>query len=140
MGRAFEREIFMGTLQDALHTAGVASEKQVCELQAEIQLRAEVEAAQRLKPTKEKEKRLGILRETSSPDTFRREARKLLLQWPDLVQELLNIAHAQGMHQKKDKGGTRLIANLYQVRESLQQAGLSDEAREALVSKLLPKK
>lgn len=99
-----------------------------------------MEAALRTKPTKEKEKRIGILRETSSPDTFRRESRKLLLQWPDLVQELLNIAHAQGMHQKKDKGGGRLIANLYQVKEALQQKGLSDEAKQALVDKLFSKK
>ncbi len=130
----------MGTMQDALRNAGIASEKQVCESQAEIQLRSEMEAALRAKPTKEKEKRLGILRETSSPDTFRRESRKLLLQWPDLVQELLNIAHAQGMHGRKDKGGGRLIANLYQVREALQQKGLSDEAKQALVDKLFSKK
>jgi hypothetical protein len=130
----------MGTLQDALRGAGIASEKQVCESQAEIQLRAEMETALRAKPVKEKEKRLGILRETSSPDTFRRESRKLLLQWPDLVQELLNIAHAQGMHQKKDKGGGRLIANLYQVKEALQQKDLSNEAKQVLVDKLFSKK
>ena len=126
----------MGTLQDALRDAGIASEKQVYESRAEIQLRAEMEAAQRAKPAKEKEKRLGILRETSSPDTFRRESRKLLLLWPDLVQELINIAHAQGMHKKKDKGGTRLIANLYQVKEMLKQSDLTDKAKQALADKL----
>lgn len=130
----------MGTLQDALRSAGVVSEKQVCESQAEMQLRAEMEATLRTKPVKERGKRLGILRETSNPDTFRRESRKLLLQWPDLVQELLNIAHAQGMHKKKEKGGGRLIANLFQVREALQQSGLSDETKQALVDKLFSKK
>ena len=130
----------MGTLRDALCNAGVVSEKQLRESEAETQLRAEMEAARRAQPVKEKEKRLGILRETSSPDTFRREARKLLLVFPNLVQEILNIAHGRGMHKKKDQGGGRLIANLYQVKEALQQGGLSDEAKQSLVDKLFPNK
>lgn len=130
----------MGTLQDAIRNAGVASEKQLREVEAETQLKAEMEAARRARPAKEKEKRLGILRETSSPDTFRREARKLLLLYPELVQELLNIAHGQGMHNKKDKGGRRLIANLYQVKGALQQDSLPDETKQALVDKLFSKK
>jgi hypothetical protein len=129
----------MGTLQDALRDAGVASEKQLRETEAERQLRAEMEAARAAKPVKEKDKRLGILRTTSSPDTFRSESRKLLLLYPDLVQELLNIAHRQGMQSKKAKGGTRVIANLYQVREALQKGGLTDEAKKTLVDNLFPK-
>lgn len=130
----------MGTLQDALRSTGLASEKQLCESQAEIYLRTEADAARNTKSAKEKEKRLGILRETSSPDTFRRESRKLLLLYPDLVQDLLNIAHSQGMHHKKDKGGRRLVANLYQLKEALQQSGLSDEAKQNLADKLFSKK
>ncbi len=130
----------MGTLQDGLRKAGIVSEKQLRETEAEVQLRAEMEAARRLAPTKEREKRLGILHKTSSPDDFRQEARKLLLREPDLVQELINIAHAQGMRDKKDKGGGRLIANLYQVREALQQKGLSGEAKQAIVDKQFSKK
>ncbi|MDO8492820.1 MAG: hypothetical protein Q7S34_04220 [bacterium] len=130
----------MGTLQDALRDVGIASEKQLREAEAVTQLRAEMEIARLAQPTKEKEKRLGILRETSSPDSFRHESRKLLLLYPDLVQELLNIAHARGMQKKKDKGGTRLIANLYQVKEALHQGSLSDEDKKALVDKLFSKK
>ena len=132
----------MGTLQDALRTAGVASEKQFRESDAERLLRAEMEAAKAARPAKEKEKRLGILRVTSSPDTFRSECRKLLLFYPNLAQELLNIAHGQRMHlaNKKAKGGSRLIANLYQVRDALQQSGLTDDAKKGLVNKLFSKR
>ena len=130
----------MGTLQEALQKAGVASDRQVYETQAEMQIRAEMASTKSARPAKEKEKRLGILRETSSPDTFRREARKLLLLYPDLVQEILNIAHVQGMHHKKDRGGRRLIANLYLVKEAIQPTGLSDETKHDLADKLFSKK
>lgn len=130
----------MGTLQEAMQKAGVASDRQVHETQAEMEIRAEMEAAKNARPWKEKEKRFGILRETLSPDTFRREARKLLLLDHSLVQEILNIAHAQGMHRKKDKGGGRLIRDLYLVKEATQSTGLSNEAKQSLVDKLFPKK
>ncbi len=130
----------MGTLREGLRNVGLASEKQLREQDAEQLLRAEMETARRLQPTREKEKRFKILHETSSPDSFRREARKLLLAYPDLVQEILNIAHARGMHQKKKKGGGRLIANLYQVKEALQRSSLSDEAKRTLADKLFPNK
>jgi hypothetical protein len=132
----------MGTLQDGLRNVGVASEKQVRESEAKTQLNSEMEAAQRARPAKEREKRLGILRATSSPDTFRSEARKLLLLYPDLIQELINSAHSQGMHlaNKKPKGGGRLIANLYQVKEKLQQTGLTAEEKQAAVANLFPKR
>lgn len=129
----------MADLRSALGNAGLVSIRQLRESEAEAQLREEMQAAANAKSTNEREKRLGILRTTSSPDTFRKEARKLLLRHPELVQELLNIAHAQGMQKKRDKGGTRLIANLYQVKEALSQNGLSDEARQALVDKLFSK-
>ena len=130
----------MGTLKEALHSMGIVSERQFREAEAEAEMAAESTAARSAKPAKEKEKRLAILRETSSPDTFRREARKILLLSPDLVQELLNIAHGQGMHKKKDKGGGRLIANLYQVKEALRQGGLSDDMKKSIVDKLFSKK
>lgn len=130
----------MGTLQDGLRAAGLASEKQLREEEAMQAMRQDMEATLKAKPLKEKEKRLGILRETSSPATFREEARKLLVQYPELVQEILNIAHTRDMHKKKDKGGTKLIAHLYQVKEALRRNGLSDDDKKTLVAQLFPKK
>jgi hypothetical protein len=127
----------VNNLQSALSKAGLVSEKQVCETSAEAQLHQEMEAARLAKPVKEKEKRMGILAETVAPALFRREARKLLLLYPDAgqAQDIINLAHAQGMKEKKAKGGAWLIANLYQVKEALQQSGLSDEAKKAIVDK-----
>lgn len=130
----------MGTLQDGLRKTGLVSSKQLCEQDAARFLAEEAQSSQNARPVKEKEKRLGILNETSSPDTFRREARKLLLSYPELVQDILNIAHKQGMHQKKSKGGGRLIANLYQVKDALQKNGLSDEEKKHVVEKQFSKK
>ena len=130
----------MGTMQDALRGAGVVSEKQFRETDAAAQLTAEMEAARKTKPAKEREKRLSILRQETSPDGFRREARKLLLLDPEIVQELLSIAHTQNMHHKREKGGTRLIANLYQVREAITKPDLSDEAKRDLADKLFSKR
>ncbi len=129
----------MADLRTALGNVGLASVRQLREGEAGALLQEEAETAKHLRSTKEREKRLDILRTTASPDTFRKEARKLLLQYPELVQELLNIAHSQGMQKKRNKGGTRLIANLYQVKEALNQNGLLHDAKYALVDKLFPK-
>jgi flagellar biosynthesis/type III secretory pathway protein FliH len=127
-------------LRAAFLQAGLIPEKQVREADAEQFLRAEMEAAKRAKPAKEKEKRMGILAKTTAPDLFRREARKTLLLYPDVLQEIISLAHAQGMKEKKSKGGSWLVANLYQLREALTQPGLSDEAKKALVDKLFANK
>ena len=134
----------MPNLQDALHGAGLVSDRQHGESAANAQLRAEVAAAQRDQPAKERERLLEVLRtgtKAAQPDTFRREARKLLLLDPGLIQEVLNIAHARGMHEKQPQGGKRLIANLYQVKDGLRKERLlSDEAKVAIVNGLFSKK
>lgn len=127
-------------LREALLQVGLVPEKQVREADAKQILRVEMEAAQQAKPAREKEKRMGILAKTHAPDLFRREARKILLLYPDDVQEIINLAHAQGMKEKKSKGGSWLVANLYQLREALSQAGLSDEAKKAIVDRLFANK
>lgn len=130
----------MHSLQDALRGVGLVSEKQIRESDAEAQLRAEMEAARQAKPAKEREKRMGILAKTHAPDLFRREARKIMLLYPETVDEIIKLAHAQGMKEKKSKGGSWLVANLYQVREALQQNGLSDEAKKAAVDRIFSNK
>lgn len=130
----------MGTMRNALLDAGLASERQHRETEAAAQLRADMEAARRVRPAKEKSKRLEILRNTSAPEPFRREARRLLLLEPGLVQEVLAIAHTQQMHKKGERGGKRLIADLYQLKEMLAQSGLSNEARISIVDKRFSKR
>lgn len=128
----------MGSLLEELSRNGLVSVKSVEETRATIFLQTEIGEAQKKKMVQGKEKRMEILNQTSSPDTFRREARKLLLDNPDTVQEVLNIAHAQGMHKKKGKGGTRLIANLYQVKEAIGKVNQADKT--GVVNKLFPNK
>lgn len=123
----------MRTLRDGLLGAGFVSVKGQKEAEALAFLQRDIEVAQQRKKIMEQEKRMGILSKTSSPDLFRREARKLLLGNPSLVQEILSIAYGQGMQNKKNKGGGRLIANLIQVREALKQG-------QADVEKLFPNK
>jgi hypothetical protein len=130
----------MPDLKHALRSAGLLSERQFREAEATEQIFADVNAAKLRKSESEKEKRIEILRESNSPDQFRREARKLLLQQPTLVQQIINIAHERGMQKKKDKGGGRLIANLLQLREALSKSGLSDEDRTSIVDKTFTKR
>lgn len=132
----------MASMYDAFRKAGVAipeaSEKGVREAEAQRLLDAEMEGSRRLKSTKEREKRLEILRQETSPKSFRREARRLLLLEPDLVQTVLHIAHDRQMNKKKNQGGTALIAQLYQVRDSIGQAKTQEE-KCVVVDKHLPK-
>lgn len=125
----------MPDLRSALRNAGLLTERQFREAEAADQLQAEMTAAAIRKRENEKEKRLDILRNSNSPDQFRREARKLLLQQPSLVQQVINIAHERGMQKKKDKGGSRLIANLLQLRDTLSKNGHSDEDKMTIVDK-----
>ncbi len=130
----------MNSLQNALKSAGLVSVKQERVADAEMQLRLEQEAAEHAKPMKEMERRRSILREAKAPDLFRREARKILLSDPEQIHELINLAHSQGMKEQKAKGGTWLIANLYQVRQAIQRSGLSQEDKITLVDRLFSKK
>lgn len=129
----------MADLRTALHGAGFASERKLREANAADWLKRDQESARQRKIEGEIEKRKEILRNSNSPDQFRREARKLLLQHPTFVQEVLQIAYARGMQKKKDKGGGRLIANLLQIRESIGRGRNSDEAYRAFVDKILTK-
>lgn len=129
------------SIRDQLFFAGLITERQIREDEARDMLQSEMEATQAAKPAKEREKRLGILRKSTDVAQFRRESRKLLLEQPDirLVDEIIRLAHAQGMKGKKKQGGTWLIANLYQVREALEKTK-NDEERRTIVEKLFSKK
>lgn len=123
----------MSTLQDALCQSGIVPVRQVKEAEAQEYLDREARIAALARSLSIQNKGIKILGETSSPDVFRREARKLLLHNVELIQEILSIAYKQGMHKKKEKGGGRLIANLIQVREA-KKIGQAD------VDKLFPNK
>ena len=130
----------MGSLREALRAKGLGDDRQYYESIAASQLQEEAAEAKRKQAVKEKERRLEILQKATSPDSFRPDARKLLLAYPEMVQEILNIAHSRGLHEKRKQGGGRLIANLYELRNALKQSGLSDEEKRTLVDKLFTKR
>jgi hypothetical protein len=125
----------MPDLRSALFGAGVASERQFREATAAEQLDQEAAAAKARKSGNERERRMEILSSTTSPDLFRREARKLLLQDPELVQQIITIAHAQNMPKRHKQGGGRLIASLLSLRQQLSINTLSNHERIAIVDK-----
>lgn len=127
-------------MRDALQRAGLITERQRREADAAEELDDQMEVGRVARADRERDKRLGILKGSSSPDSFRREARKLLLNEPNLVQQILDIAHERGMQHKRDKGGGRLIANLYQVRGALDERGLSADQKRDIVDKSFSKK
>jgi len=129
----------MRDLRMVLHGVGLASDRQFREAEASRQLDLEAEANAYRKTAAEQDRRMEILHSSNSPDQFRREARRLLLQFPSLVQQIVNIAHERGMQKKTKQGGGRLIANLLQVRAALSKGSLSDEDRVKIVGKLFPK-
>lgn len=106
----------MPDLRNALFAAGLASERQLKETEARERLEAEMDQARMAKRNRDRAKRLEILRKTSAPCQFRRQARKLLLQDPDLLQEIINLAHSRGL--KKKPEGNAMIANLLQIRNT----------------------
>lgn len=134
----FERQ-HMASLQDALHKAGAVSVKQAREAEAAQVLQMDVVAARSRSAVAKLEKRVGILMESTDPASFRREARKILLERPDIIHEVIQIAHQRGLKEKKEKGGTRLIANLLQLRQALSEVW-TDEAKKDIVDKTFSKK
>lgn len=130
----------MPDLRSALFGAGFASERQFREAEAAERLDAEAAAAKLGKSSRERARRMELLRSDSTPDLFRREARKLLLQEPSLLQEIISIAHQRGMPSKHKQGGGRLIANLLQLREALSKSGLSDAEKVQIVDKTFSNK
>lgn len=123
----------MNDLRGALFKAGIASERQFREAEASQELAFEAQGNAQRKSAVEIERRMTILRSTGKPDLFRREARKLLLQSPSLLREIIEIAHSQGMRAKHKQGGGRLIASLLQLRDSLSKAGLTDADKVRIV-------
>ena len=117
----------MADLKTALHGAGLVSAEDLKKSEGRERVRAEMQAKLAQKPKDETNKPLSNLRECRD-NQFRREARKLLLLDPSLIQRVLNIAHERGLQKKKECGGTRLIANLYQLREAL-EGKCADEAK-----------
>lgn len=71
----------------------------------------------------EKERRLDVLKKTSSPHTFQQESKKLLILFPDFefVCDLLQIAYDREMDKKKQEGGCKLIARFNAIKNALKQ-------------------
>lgn len=136
----FKKElIFMPSLQDALAKAGAVSVRQEREAEAARVLGVDLDAQRLTQAVKAKEKRLEIMQTTTKPAEFRYEARKVLLEEPHRIQEILNLAHECGMNKKKDQGGGRLVAQLFELRDTLGRAKTLDEEKQT-VDRLFPKK
>lgn len=129
----------MNDMFSALKQAGVLSEKVVRETEAQKQLDAEEDVAKLRRNSGERERRLEILKKTNSVPTFRLEAHKLLLAFPDLIYEVVNLVHDQRDFKKK-AGGRVLVAQLLQLRNDLRDHAKTTQEKEGYVRVVLPKK
>lgn len=127
----------MNDMLSALRNAGVVSEKTLREAEAQQLLDAEEASGHLRRDTGERERRLEILRTTNSVPTFRLEAHKLLLAFPELTSDVVGLAHERKMKEKMN-GGKRLIANLLELRNTLRH--VRDEDKADYVKRILPKK
>ena len=114
----------MNSIRDGLVNAGLISKRE-----AELTAGLAAPHAGSAKSANEVERRLDILKCCQNPDQFRREARKVLVAKPSMINIVLNLAHANGMRTKHNQGGGRLIANLMQLREELNDVRLSEVQR-----------
>lgn len=124
---------------EALRKAGLIPERQGRLMEAQAMLDAEVEVGRQQRAERERQKRFDILKKSTDPASFRREARKLLLNDANLVVEILAICRSRGLQNKKEKGGGRLNAQLIQVREAL-RPNMSVERKREIVDELFPNK
>ena len=134
-----QNRIVMSDMFSALKNAGVIPEKVLRESEAQKQLDAEEESAQSRRDVGERERRLEILRETNSVGTFRFEAHKLLLAFPELIYEVVRFVHDERNFKSKPGGG-RLIANLLALRNDLARHSKTDEDKASYIRSVLPKK
>ena len=87
----------------------------------------------------ERTRLLAELNDLSSVQKFRALAKKLLLIDPQSIAEVVRIAHARGIREKKKEGGAALIAQLLQTRTALSAGCLSDEAMTRIVKDTISK-
>lgn len=71
-----------------------------------------------------------------SPDTFRTEARKLLLSRPGFIQEIIDVGHSIEIG-KMPNGGARLNRDLYAVRDLLNASNLTGAQKFSIVDENL---
>lgn len=132
----------MPDLKQALKKAGFTTHAVVRdekEAEAWEYLNAEARMTQHSKRAAEKEKILEQLNQISSVSKFRVLSRKLLMAHPSLIEDVVRIAHARGIHTTKDKGGRALIAQLLQTRSALSVNGLTDEQMTRVVNETITK-
>ncbi len=126
----------MPDLKSALLGAGLISERQFCEAQAAEQLEADARQSKALKKSLEHEKRFGILHNTSSPKQFARQAKRLLISDPDLIQRIVDLAYSRAL--QKIAGGAGIIKILLQVRNTFKyHPHLTKEEKQVFVQQFL---
>jgi hypothetical protein len=132
----------MPSMLQALGNAGLVSEKVLHERTAQEQLNEDERMRALTKKVvdgqlAERDRRLEIMDRTTSIETFRFEARKLLINEPGLIQHVINIVHDRDL-KEKPKGGV-LLAHLLQLRTALSSVEDADE-KSATVKRVFTKR
>lgn len=124
----------MTDLKTALFGAGLVSEQQLREVQVGEQLELEAEQAKQRKLSRNLRRSLTILKRTSDPEQFRRQARKLLAHDPDLLGRVIELAHSRSL--KRHPGGEALVRLLHQVRQTFKYHELTHAERSILIESM----
>lgn len=128
----------MSDMFSALKNAGLIPEGVLQEAEAQKLLDDEEASRHSLRDVSERERMLEILRKTNSVPTFRFEAHKLLLAFPELIQEVVALVH-DGRNFQNKPGGRVLVAQVLSLRNDLRIARTPEE-RKGYVRCVLPKK
>ncbi|USN87588.1 MAG: hypothetical protein H6779_04235 [Candidatus Nomurabacteria bacterium] len=133
----------MSALREALQQKGFsASDAQLREIEEAKAVEIMKEQDAQLKAGRfevQKKEILDNLNSTSSIKKFRSLSRKLLLMSPDLVGDVVKIAHQRGVKRQPKQGGTALIAQLLEIRELLQKRDLTEAEKTRIVDRTLTK-
>lgn len=133
----------MSVLREALMKKGFALPAELIREQKEAEARDYLAAEDRTlkagKRDSDRGKLRGELNSVTSVKKFRALAKKLLLLSPGAIEEVVRIAHAQGIKEKKSDGGAALIAQLLQARSALSVSGLKDEDKAHIINRTISK-
>lgn len=116
----------MGSLQNQLAKVGLVSEQEVRKAKALEDM--EQEAVQRLLQKKVMAKHantLDDLRDAPTIREFRDRVRKLLVERPDLVDQVIRLAHQF----KDQQGGKKLVWQVFSVRDRLRSVTPNERDR-----------
>ena len=133
----------MSALRQALEKQGFKPGHEVVRHEKETEARDYLAAEDRTlragKRDNDRGKIVGELNATTSVKKFRALAKKLLLLFPEQIEEVVRIAHAQGIKEKRSGGGAALIAQLLQTRTALSATGLKEDDKASIINRTISK-